>query len=103
MVNSLIACHYPWGLGGKHRLARLRPGYRPRVTAVEVPLTPGRPFPARRKSLGAVLYGLVSTTEHKLIGQMYLAASFAFFFSAGIMALLMRTELAMPGLQFLSN
>lgn len=68
-----------------------------------MPLTAQRPFPARRKSLGAVLYGLVSTTDHKLIGQMYLAASFAFFFSAGIMALLMRTELAMPGLQFLSN
>ncbi|WP_285033647.1 cytochrome c oxidase subunit I [Mycolicibacterium sp. lyk4-40-TYG-92] len=73
------------------------------MTAVEVPLTPGRPFPTRRKPLGAVLYALVSTTDHKLIGQMYLAASFAFFFSAGIMALLMRTELATPGLQFLSN
>ncbi|WP_234789651.1 MULTISPECIES: cytochrome c oxidase subunit I [Mycolicibacterium] len=73
------------------------------MTAVEVPLTPQRPFPTRRKRLGAVLYGLVSTTDHKLIGQMYLAVSFAFFFSAGIMALLMRTELAMPGLQFLSN
>ncbi|MUL75017.1 cytochrome c oxidase subunit I [Mycobacterium sp. CBMA226] len=68
-----------------------------------MPVTPQRPFPARRKRLGAVLYSLVSTTDHKVIGQMYLAASFAFFFSAGIMALLMRTELAMPGLQFLSN
>ncbi|MGX9672245.1 aa3-type cytochrome oxidase subunit I [Mycobacterium sp. HM-7] len=73
------------------------------MTAVEVPVSPQRPFPSRRKRLGAVLYSLVGTTDHKVIGQMYLAASFTFFFSAGIMALLMRTELAMPGLQFLSN
>src|SRR5262245_66548012 len=34
---------------------------------------------------------------------MYCVACFMFFFIGGLMALLMRTELAAPGLQFLSN
>src|SRR5256714_6156275 len=42
------------------------------------------------------------TTDAKQIGLMYLVTSFAFFFIGGFMALLMRTELARPGLQFLS-
>ncbi len=45
----------------------------------------------------------MTTTDHKLIGIMYCVACFAFFFIGGLMALLMRTELAEPGLQFLSN
>src|SRR5205823_7905161 len=42
------------------------------------------------------------TTDHKRIGILYLLNSFAFFVIAGIFALLMRTELARPGTQFLS-
>ncbi len=38
-----------------------------------------------------------------MIGMMYMIACFFFFFSGGLMALFIRTELAMPGLQFLSN
>ncbi len=38
-----------------------------------------------------------------MLGIMYLVTSFAFFLIGGLMALLMRTELAVPGLQFLSN
>ena len=34
---------------------------------------------------------------------MYVVACFAFFFVGGLMALLIRAELAAPGLQFLSN
>ena len=45
----------------------------------------------------------MTTTDHKLIGQLYLATSFLFFLLAGVMALLMRAELARPGLQFLTN
>ena len=45
----------------------------------------------------------MTTTDHKLIGIMYIVACFAFFFTGGLMALLMRAELAAPGLQFLSN
>ncbi|MAU83485.1 cytochrome c oxidase subunit I [Gordonia sp. NPDC062954] len=62
-----------------------------------------RPYPPRRRQLGGVLYTLLTTTDHKLIGQMYLVACLAFFFLGGLMALLMRGELAQPGMQFLST
>ncbi|HMC69284.1 MAG TPA: cbb3-type cytochrome c oxidase subunit I, partial [Mycobacteriales bacterium] len=44
----------------------------------------------------------ITTTDHKTIGHLYLVTSFVFFIIAGIMAELMRTELARPGLQFLT-
>src|SRR5689334_13807656 len=62
-----------------------------------------RPFPARMGPKGNLVYKLITTTDHKLIGIMYMVACFSFFFTGGLMALLMRTELAQPGLQFLSN
>jgi cytochrome c oxidase subunit 1 len=40
----------------------------------------------------------LTTTDHKRIGVLYLFTSLAFFVSAGIMALIMRAELASPGL-----
>ncbi|MFC5832508.1 cytochrome c oxidase subunit I [Nonomuraea insulae] len=45
----------------------------------------------------------MSSTDHKIIGHMYLITSFAFFLIGGVMALIMRAELAQPGLQFTSN
>jgi cytochrome c oxidase subunit I len=45
---------------------------------------------------------LLRTTDHKLIGRMYLVTSFGFFMAGGVMALLMRAELARPGMQFLA-
>ncbi|WP_245642659.1 cytochrome c oxidase subunit I [Nonomuraea candida] len=45
----------------------------------------------------------MSSTDHKIIGHMYLITSFAFFLIGGVMALVMRAELAQPGLQFTSN
>ncbi|MFT7834687.1 cytochrome c oxidase subunit I [Saccharothrix sp. BKS2] len=58
---------------------------------------------ARRASKGSALLRLFRTTDHKLIGLMYLTTAFGFFLAGGLMALLMRGELARPGLQFLSN
>ncbi|MBA3523801.1 MAG: cytochrome c oxidase subunit I [Geodermatophilaceae bacterium] len=46
---------------------------------------------------------VLGTTDHKTIGVMYLVTSFAFFIAGGLMAMLMRAELARPGLQFLSQ
>jgi cytochrome c oxidase subunit I len=45
----------------------------------------------------------LTTTDHKKIGTLYLVTSTTFFFIAGLMALIMRAELAVPGLQFLSD
>jgi cytochrome c oxidase subunit 1 len=48
------------------------------------------------------LIRLLGTTDAKQIGILYLTTSFGFFIASGIMAMLMRAELARPGLQFLS-
>jgi cytochrome c oxidase subunit 1 len=45
----------------------------------------------------------VTTTNHKKIGLLYIVTTLVFFLLGGIIALLMRTELAHPGLQFLSK
>ena len=48
------------------------------------------------------LYAWLTTTDHKKIGIMYVINSFVFFFIGGILALVVRTELAQPGLQFVT-
>ena len=49
------------------------------------------------------LYEWLTTTDHKKIGILYLVNSFIFFFIAGLFALVVRAELALPGLQFLKE
>src|SRR3954471_24353999 len=56
-----------------------------------------------RRSKGALLVKYLTTTDHKLIGQLYLVTSFAFFLIGGMMALVMRAELAKPGLQIVNE
>src|SRR5919109_729656 len=53
-----------------------------------------------RGGLGVV--GWVTTNDHKQIGVFYMTTSVGFFLVAGLLALLMRAELAQPGLQLLS-
>ncbi|MCX9193846.1 hypothetical protein C3Y87_21190, partial [Carbonactinospora thermoautotrophica] len=60
--------------------------------------------PVRRaKTRGETIVRWLSTTDHKMIGHLYLITSFCFFLVAGLMALIIRAELAQPGLQFVSN
>jgi cytochrome c oxidase subunit 1 len=73
------------------------------VTAVAPQPIATRPFPAREAVKGSFLLRMFRTTDHKQIGILYLVTSFAFFMVGGAMAMLMRTELARPGLQFLSG
>ena len=40
------------------------------------------------------LLGWLTTTNHKRIGKLYFATSFAFFGAGGVLALVMRTQLA---------
>ncbi|MDQ6849129.1 MAG: cytochrome c oxidase subunit I [Actinomycetota bacterium] len=61
-----------------------------------------RAFPAHQFQKGSQLGALLRTTDHKMIGRMYMVTSLAFFAVGGIMAMLMRAELARPGMQFLS-
>ena len=58
--------------------------------------------PAASASRSA-LYEWLTTTDHKKIGILYLINSFIFFFIGGILALVVRTELAQPGLQFVND
>ncbi|MDJ0343152.1 cytochrome c oxidase subunit I [Streptomyces sp. H10-C2] len=61
------------------------------------------PETARERHPGRVVVDWLTTTDHKKIGHLYLITSFGFFLAAGVMALLMRAELARPGLQFMTN
>src|SRR5882757_8681280 len=49
------------------------------------------------------LYEWLTTTDHKKIGILYVVNSFVFFFLGGILALGIRTELAVPGIQFVDG
>ncbi|KUN77236.1 cytochrome c oxidase subunit I [Streptomyces griseoruber] len=59
--------------------------------------------PARRRRRGRVVVDWLTTTDHKKIGHLYLITSFVFFLIGGAMALVMRAELARPGLQIVDN
>jgi cytochrome c oxidase subunit 1 len=61
-----------------------------------------RPYPPPRAPRGAVLRNILHTTDPKTIGLLYVFTTFAFFLAGGLLAMLMRAELAHPGLQFLS-
>src|SRR6266542_68101 len=61
------------------------------ITEVQRPPLAPEPSPATR------LLAWLSTTDHKKIGILYFWNSFAVFAIAGVMALLMRTELALQG------
>ncbi len=56
-----------------------------------------------RRPMGQVIGKLLSTTDHKVIGQLYLVTSFVFFLFAGVMALIIRAELAEPRLQIVNE
>jgi cytochrome c oxidase subunit 1 len=42
-------------------------------------------------------------TDHKVIGMQYLATTIFFFLAGGLLAMLVRAELAKPGMQFFDN
>ena len=69
---------------------------KPVVTVTQTPLRP----PVKK---GNKVVGWMTSTDHKVIGNLYMVTSFAFFAVAGLMALVIRAELARPGLQFVSN
>ncbi|MEG3630111.1 aa3-type cytochrome oxidase subunit I [Streptomyces poriticola] len=65
-----------------------------------------RRTPARtrtNRTLGRALVRWATTTDHKVIGNLYLTTSFGFFLLGGALALLMRAELARPGLQLVTS
>src|SRR5207253_5304681 len=91
-----------WGHGGRSR--RPGPGRDPSATVTVVRERPpsgptgpvGRPRPSG-------LAGWVTTTDHKRIGVFYMVCAFGFFLLGGVLALLMRAELASPGQDLVST
>jgi cytochrome c oxidase subunit 1 len=57
----------------------------------------------RPSTKGRTVVKWITSTDHKVIGNLYMITSFIFFVLAGAMALGIRAELATPGLQFFSN
>ncbi|MFC9729853.1 cytochrome c oxidase subunit I [Streptomyces roseolus] len=68
------------------------------VTSTEPPTL----VPVERRSRGKIVVDWMTTTDHKKIGHLYLITSFVFFLLGGILALVIRAELARPGLQIIS-
>ena len=66
------------------------------------PIETNIPPAPRPTSKGRLAVKWLTSTDHKTIGYLYLITSFAWFLIGGILALLIRAELARPGLQFLS-
>ncbi|MFI6512650.1 cytochrome c oxidase subunit I [Streptosporangium sp. NPDC050855] len=61
------------------------------------------PLAPRNSAPGSILARWLSSTDHKVIGYMYLISSFGFFVIGGVMALIIRAELAQPGIQLVSQ
>ena len=60
--------------------------------------------PPRRKALpGSTVLKWMTTTDHKVIGNLYFITSFVWFMVGGAMALLLRAELYTEGLQIVDN
>ncbi|MBU6245239.1 MAG: cytochrome c oxidase subunit I [Actinomycetales bacterium] len=56
----------------------------------------------RKRSAGKVIVSWITSTDHKVIGYLYLWTATVWFLIGGLMALVMRAELAVPGLQIVS-
>ncbi|MFD1719077.1 cytochrome c oxidase subunit I [Georgenia deserti] len=66
------------------------------ATSLRPEITPGlRP---ERQSWGTKIVSWMTSTDHKVIGNLYLASSFLFFMIGGVLALLVRAELFEPGI-----
>ena len=68
------------------------------------PVAPSNPAmpPARKRSFGSAAVNWITSTDHKVIGYLYLITATIWFMAAGLMALVIRAELAVPGLQFVT-
>jgi cytochrome c oxidase subunit I len=80
------------GSGGGHQ-----------VTIYERPAQPGQMAAPRGYRKGSVLADWLSTTDHKVIGHLYLITSFFFFLAGGIMAMIMRAQLMGPDNHIVSD
>ena len=55
----------------------------------------------RKEGLGQLVWSWMTTTDHKVIAKLYIWTALVFFAFGGLLALVIRAELAFPGLQYL--
>ena len=74
------------------------------MTLLDRPASDFMPAPEYRRKdrLGRTVVKWITSTDHKVIGYMYLMLGGSFFVIGGIMAMLIRLELARPGMQFMN-
>ncbi|CAN5475944.1 cytochrome c oxidase subunit I [soil metagenome] len=63
----------------------------------------GPPPAVPKRNYGEMFVKVITTTDHKVIGNLYFVTSFAWFMLGGLMALVIRAELFVPGLQVVTN
>src|SRR5246127_2122309 len=73
------------------------------VTTLDQPAARDLAREQRTERKGSILAGWLSSTDHKIIGHLYLITSFIFFLFAGIMALVFRVKLLGPNNAIISD
>ncbi len=73
------------------------------MTSFEQQAQPGPVAAPRSYRKGSILAEWLSTTDHKIIGHLYLITSFGFFMIAGVMAMIMRAQLMGPDNNLVSD
>ena len=69
----------------------------------EVSLDEIRGLREERQTIGRTIVKWITSTDHKVIGYMYLITTFLFFMLGGLMALIIRAELFEPGVQIVKS
>src|ERR1700751_3505330 len=73
------------------------------VTTLDQPAARDLAREQRTERKGSILAGWLSSTDHKIIGHLYLITSFIMFLFAGIMALVIRVQLLGPNNSIISD
>src|SRR5215211_6196480 len=71
------------------------------MATTQVPAPAPAEAPSEQSRAGLVDY--LTTVDHKKIGILYLYTAFGVFFAGAILAMLVRAELAEPGLQYMGQ
>ncbi len=75
------------------------------MVSTTAPTQPGTSRPGRppRRALSSQIVSAITSTDHKTIGYLYLSSSFVYFLFGGVLALLIRAQLFLPGLEIVQT
>jgi cytochrome c oxidase subunit 1 len=73
------------------------------ATETYVTLRSTTPSVRAKRAPGRTVVRWITSTDHKVIGNLYLITTFVWFMLGGILAMLIRAELLSPGLQIVDN